>query len=148
MAKKAAAKPTHTQHELVHAADTIIEKLKGEIFSCEGTPNVNVKLEDNTFRTKGLMPSFSFALSYAYVGSKGGLIFGLEHVDREPGNFKYAELPLTKIEGIFPEIGMKAATAIGCVAEDVPGIIDWIIEDDKAQRKQAVADIPGWGDFS
>ena len=106
-------------------------------FEVEGAPKLTVKYgkaRDDSGRMFGhavLLPGLTFRVSYAYVGSSGKLIFGLEPED--PQEYEFVEIDAKQADTYFPLVGPALGEAFAkrqeCFAgiEKLPEVVEAVV---------------------
>jgi hypothetical protein len=151
MAKKATANPV-SANLLADVGQIVVETLKDRTFECESPYLATVKYADGTFKKKTLMAGWEFFLSYAYVGQRNSLNFGLTPEDAQ--EYSFVEMTVSEIDRSFPLLGSELAKAFGFKSEKFDGVlvelIAWVQTQKEIVKEEAEAsysDIPEFGMF-
>lgn len=144
---------TPEQIELLEAtAKQIVEVMKDEPIEVEGAPKTAVKYADGGFKVKPLMGGWTLFLSYAYLGKKGEIIFGLTPEDAQ--EYEFAEFSYKAIDTAFPLAGSQLAQKVGLPGENFKTMFDLMVIKTQKDRDQeaeaaklAYADNPNFGMF-
>lgn len=137
---------------LEEVGEDIVAHMKGAFFECESPYLATVKYKDGNYKKKTLMAGWEFCLTYAFVGVRPQLNFGLLPEDAQ--EYEYVEMTVQELDKNFPLLGAAVAKSYGLEGEKLDAVICAImnqmsnkIEAEKKAVESNYDDIPEFGMF-
>lgn len=138
--------------------ERLVDLLKEEFFTLEGTPKLPVKFPDGKYDTKPLVAGWEYTLASTFVGARGYLVFQFSPEDAQ--EYSLVDFTAKQLDDFLPLFGPKMAEVLGYDDLDAaPAVLARAIHDhltnaashaEKASEEAAAAfaKIPNFGRFA